>query len=96
MFGEPEPSVPTVAGLISNVEALDVHHGIKNSLLKKLAGVQEKLDSGNESAAHGKLEAFIAELEAQSGKKVSAETATELIADAREVLNGESSGGCTA
>jgi YVTN family beta-propeller protein len=91
----------TIADLIASVEALDLPHGIENSLLKKLTGAQKKLDAGHLHGACGKLGAFVNQVRAQSGKKIDADDADELIAEAtavRESLGcgaGKKQGGST-
>ena len=81
------PDTPTAAidDLIESVEALDLHHGIENSLLKKLTSAQMNLDADDTAGACDKLASFIAEVSAQSGKKIDAEDADDLIADAEAV-----------
>jgi DNA-binding beta-propeller fold protein YncE len=84
MFGDPPP---TIADLIAEVEELHLPHGIANSLVAKL----KKIDEGDPAAsAAGRLGAFVAELNAQSGKKVPADAAARLIADAARVGGGPS------
>jgi hypothetical protein len=91
----------TIADLIASVEALDLPHGIENSLLKKLTGAQKNLDAGHLHGACGKLGAFVNQVRAQSGKKIDADDADELIAEAtavRESLGcgaGKKQGGST-
>ncbi len=62
------------------------NQGIFDSLTKKLEGAQAALDKGQTNAAINKLEAFINEVEAQSGKHITADAASLLIADARWVI----------
>jgi hypothetical protein len=78
---------PTAAidDLIESVEALDLHHGIENSLLKKLTNAQKNLDVDDIAGACDKLASFIAHVSAQSGKKIDADDADDLIADAEAV-----------
>jgi subtilisin-like proprotein convertase family protein len=78
-------SPTTIADLIESVEALDLPHGIENSLLKKLTNAQKNLDADDIAGACDKLASFIAEVSAQSGKKIDAENADDLIADAEAV-----------
>jgi len=63
------------------------NHGILNSLLQKLNNAQAALDLGDVEEAIDLLGAYINELEAQSGKHVTAETAALLIADAQWVID---------
>ncbi len=78
---------PTAAidDLFESVELLGLHHGIENSLLKKLANAQMNLDADDIAGACDKLASFIAEVQAQSGKKIDADDADDLIADAEAV-----------
>jgi hypothetical protein len=76
---------PTIASLIDSVEALDLHHGIQNSLLKKLTNAQRDLDADYLAGACDKLGAFIEQVSAQSGKKIEADDAEGLIDQAEAV-----------
>ena len=44
---------------ISDVQGIDLPEGLENSLVSKLEGAVESLDSGQEDAAINKLVAFI-------------------------------------
>jgi hypothetical protein len=63
------------------------NHGILNSLLRKLNNAQAALDLGDVEEAIDLLGAYINELEAQSGKHITAEAAALLIADAQWVID---------
>jgi hypothetical protein len=68
----PTPT-PTIATLISTVEALNLQQGITNSLDMKLSDAQDALNATNSglySSAISKLNAFINEVEAQRGTKL--------------------------
>ena len=74
----------TLEGLISDLEdfyeAGEISNkGVFNSLLTKLEGAQAALNKGNANAAAKKLKAFYNEVMAQSGKKITAEAAEELV-----------------
>lgn len=71
--------------LDAQVRALGLPNGIANSLLVKLQGAQAALDSGDTTAACGKLGAFVNEVEAQSGKKIPASEAAALVAAANDL-----------
>jgi hypothetical protein len=75
----------TIADLIVSVEALDLHGGIENGLLKKLTNAQRNLDAGNTANACSQLASFINQVGAQSGKKIDAADATDLIEEAEAV-----------
>src|SRR5205807_2553580 len=66
-------TVPTIPGLISSVDEMNLQQGIENSLDAKLARAQEALDatnSGLTDTAISKLNAFINEVEAQRGNLI--------------------------
>jgi len=61
------------------------HNGIENSLLAKLAAAERAAERGNEEAKQGSLGAFVNEVEAQTGKALTAEQAEQLIRIARSL-----------
>ncbi len=73
--------------LIAFVNTMDIHAGIKNSLGSKLENIQKSLDKGNEKAALNMLEAFMNEVEAQRGKKLSETEANQLIYGAQWLID---------
>jgi hypothetical protein len=76
--------------LIAQVAALNLHNGIANSLDAKLANVVKALDDLNDSndvAAANTLQAFINEVEAQAGGKITHTDAAELIAAAQQTIS---------
>ncbi len=90
----------TVAGVIESIELLDMlagdvidldlHPGIANSLLVKIDTAIAKLEDDNaknDKAAITSLQAFINEIEAQSGKEISEEHAGDLIALAQLMID---------
>jgi hypothetical protein len=81
-------SYATIADLIDSVEALDLPRGLENSLLKKLENAQRNFAAGKLNGACGKLGAFINQVKAQSGKKIAAADADDLIAEAEAVRAG--------
>ncbi len=69
---------------------LELHQGIKNSLLVKLYAALEKLeddDEGNDISAINNLEAFINAVQAQYGKKVHPADADVLIDTAWQIID---------
>jgi 2',3'-cyclic-nucleotide 2'-phosphodiesterase/3'-nucleotidase len=60
--------------------------GVRDGLLDKLNTAQMYLNSGNTKAATNSLNAFINQVNAQSGKKITKEAAALLIADAKYVI----------
>jgi hypothetical protein len=84
-----------VARLMDMVRALGLDHGIENSLLAKLGNVLDAMERGNYHAAENILNAFINEVQAQSGKKINASDADVLIQWAMDIINASQSGLCT-
>jgi hypothetical protein len=85
----------TVEGLIDllNVLRNDAQHkgmvksrGIARSLMAKLLAAQKSIDKDKEKAAVKQLNAFINEVEAQSGKKIPEEVADLLCAYAQNII----------
>lgn len=75
--------------LITQVEGLNLQQGIENSLHAMLDAVVRALDDlnqNNDVAAINSLEAFINEVEAQRGKKISDAEADALIALAKQII----------
>jgi len=60
--------------------------GIANSLTMKLKNAQKSLDKGQLKTAVNQLNAFINEVQAQSGKHIAADAAALLIADAQWII----------
>jgi len=77
--------------LIDMVAAFNLRRGIANSLDAKLENAQAALaaaHSGDSSSACGMLSAFIHEVQAQSGKAITTQEATQLINLANQVRAG--------
>jgi hypothetical protein len=90
-IGHPVPSEAQqkLVELIEKVTALNVNHGIINSLDAKLdaaAGTLGDFNDNNDIAAQMNLSAFINAVEAQRGNAIPEQDAEELIADATEIL----------
>ncbi len=68
------------------IEELNLEKGIENSLVSKVNNAQKSLEKGNDDAAINQLQAFINQIEAQRGKKISEETVDMLIAYANNVI----------
>jgi parallel beta-helix repeat protein len=58
-----------IGWLIARVQSLGLDRGIENSLVAKLQNARASLEKGNKTAAVNQLQAFLNELNAQSGKK---------------------------
>jgi uncharacterized repeat protein (TIGR03803 family) len=81
-----------IADLIVLVKSLHLQPGTASSLIVKLRGAASALRRGSDQAPSGSLEAFMNEVSAQTGKKLTAEQADGLMASAtriRTVLGGE-------
>ncbi|UCH89332.1 MAG: right-handed parallel beta-helix repeat-containing protein [Thermoplasmata archaeon] len=76
----------TIDYVIEVVEDLELPAGIENSLISKLNNALKSLEKGNIQAAMNQLEAFINEVEAQKGKKISEEDAELLIEAAMLIM----------
>jgi 2',3'-cyclic-nucleotide 2'-phosphodiesterase (5'-nucleotidase family) len=82
----------SIQSLISSIKRLLAegkidNAGIANSLTMKLENAKNSLAKGQMGAAANQLNAFINEVQAQSGKHIAADAAALLIADAQWLLN---------
>lgn len=73
--------------LISDVLYSDIHHGIKNSLVKKLENALDSIMKGNMQSSVNQLKAFINETKAQKGKKIPPEKADMWIITANDIIS---------
>jgi Ca2+-binding RTX toxin-like protein len=76
---------PTIATLIQSVVDLNLPVGLEASLLTPLTNAQHQLDAGRVARACNQLAAFIGRVKAQSGMKIPATDADDLIAEAKDV-----------
>ncbi|MFH1726646.1 MAG: thrombospondin type 3 repeat-containing protein [Elusimicrobiota bacterium] len=74
--------------LDDTIESLDLHSGTESSLTSKAENAAAAAERGNTKAAANALEAFINQVEAQRGKKISDEDADMLIAFAQNAIAG--------
>jgi Tol biopolymer transport system component len=85
----PPPPVKTPAERISDLDALvrsfNLPYGTTNSLTVKLRDALNALNAGNTAAACAKLADFTNHTRAQSGKKLTAAQATQLIDEANSI-----------
>ena len=81
-----------LADLEDAVLALGLGKGAANSLLVKIQGASRDLADGKTTSACGKLDAFVHEVQAQSGHRILATDAADLIAAAQRIRAGL---GCT-
>jgi hypothetical protein len=85
------PSDPAamIGALVDSVIELNLQEGIENSLDAKLAAALDALDdvnTNNDASAVNRLEAFISEVNAQRGKKITDPQATALVEDAQAII----------
>lgn len=78
----PTSTTGEIEDLIDFIEGLGLQHGTENSLIVKLEHAIDALDDGDTEGACSLLGAFIHEVEAQSGKKISEDDAAFLIDEA--------------
>lgn len=79
-----------IEGLIDNVMALNIQQRISHSLGAKLDAALNALDDinvNNDVAAINALDAFINAVEAQQGRKITEDDATDLIAAAQAIID---------
>ena len=72
--------IDDIQDLIETIIEMDLHHGIENSLTKKLSNVIGYLEIGDFDDAASLLNAFVNQVEAQRGKKLTYEQADIIIA----------------
>ncbi len=82
-----DPLDDSIQDLFKEIQDINLPDGSENSLLAKLNAALESIDNGDENAAINILNAFINAVQAQSGKKLTAEQANALIATAEDILN---------
>ena len=88
LLGSPSPAPPTIDDLVALVQSLGLPQGIRTSLSAKLSNAKASLDAGHTPAACGLLDAFINEVHAQSGKKITMVQADELEVACRAAPSG--------
>jgi len=76
-----------IQDLISDVEGMNLAKGVENSLISKLEAAIRSLNRDQKNVATNQLYAFINEIEAQRGKKITNTQADELIAKAQRVID---------
>jgi hypothetical protein len=79
------PPAQQLTDLSEAVEGMGIHHGTKNSLVRKLQAALEAYNTGDNDNACSKLESFGHEVRAQSGKKIPAAKADQLIQAAEAI-----------
>ncbi len=75
----------TVSNLIDLLRSFNLHKGIENSLTVRLEHAADAINTDNISGACDHLTAFINEVNAQAGKKLTLEQAAQLISSANQI-----------
>ena len=84
----PSSHRPTLEDLIALVDSFDLQHGIERSLDAKLQNARAALAAartGNRAAACNLLNAFVNEVQAQSGKSMTPAQAGQLVTMAIQI-----------
>lgn len=81
-----------IDALIQSINSSNIPAGTKTSLISKLQSAKSSFQNGQNTAAINKLNAFINEVQAQSGKKIPVELANGWITDAVEIIEAIESG----
>ena len=84
---DPFDACAAIESLIETIHYSNINPSIKNSLIVKLQSAKSSFQNGNANAAINKLNAFINEVQAQSGKKISTELATNWIEIALQIIH---------
>ncbi|MHB9029213.1 MAG: LamG domain-containing protein [Candidatus Latescibacterota bacterium] len=86
-IGWPFSADMDISELIEDIIAdPDITSGLENALTQKLNNAKAALDEGDEDEALGLLQAFINQVNAQRGKKLSIEDADRLLDAAQEII----------
>ena len=81
----PPPPPLEIAPLEVGVQSLALPHGLERALLAKLQAGQAALDAGDHDGACASLQAYLNQVDAQTGKKIYPASAEGLIAHATAV-----------
>lgn len=81
---EPSQATSVLSSMVNN---LNLDSGAANSLATKLDSAQQSLANGNTGAGVNQLQAFINQVNAQRGKKLTDQEADQLIAAAQAIIN---------
>lgn len=73
--------------LITLKESMDLPHGLTTSLDAKLNAASDSLNLGDSNTAKNQLNAFIHEVNAQAGKKITQDQANQLMSGAQNIVN---------
>ena len=78
---------PAMNNLINDVKAMNLQGGETTSLNSKIQEAINSFDSNNNTETKNQLNAFIHEVNAQTGKKISQDQANQLIQSAQNIVN---------
>lgn len=87
MYQWAPPIIVAIEHLIDDIKDMELPKGLENSFVSKLDNAIKSLEKGNYNAAVNQLNAFIKEVEAQRGKKITEDQADYLIAKANWILS---------
>jgi hypothetical protein len=76
----------SVYELLDDIDALGLTNGVKESLGSKLGDVLDSLEEEEYKSAGNQLEAFINQVEAQRGKKLTDDQADQLVTAAEIII----------
>ena len=80
-------TIPAMNNLINDVKATNLNVGVTTSLNSKIQEAINSFDSNNNAEIKNQLGAFIHEVNAQAGKKISQDRANQLIQSAQNIIN---------
>ena len=78
-------AVDSIEGLIELVGSFEIHHGIEHGLVVKLEHAIEAIAAGDPEGACDLLQAFVNQVNAQTGKKITDMQAEELLEAAEQI-----------
>jgi len=76
-----------IADLIAQIQAMNISGGVGNALMSKLENALANFQAGDTQGALGLLNAFIQQVEAQRGKKLTNAEADQLVAGAQALID---------
>ncbi|MBC8554506.1 MAG: thrombospondin type 3 repeat-containing protein, partial [Candidatus Brocadiales bacterium] len=79
--------IDSVDDMPTLIESITLPQGVENSLLSTVNNAKKSLDKGNDKAAINQMKAFINNVNAQRGKKISDEEAQMLIDFAESAID---------
>ena len=75
-----------IEAVMDIIYSLDLPNGLENSLISKLNNAMNSFENGNMNAATGKLNAFINQVNAQSGDNIPVEVANGLVNSIQAII----------